>query len=383
MSRRGHVTRDAESGLWGFVVDVAPLGAKRRQVRRRGFRTKRLAQESLTDLLGETRRGEFIEPNRIKVGEYFETWCEGLASGDRMRASTIDSYTRNVRLHVKPLIGDGRLQALTATDLDRLYAALLISGLSARTVRYVATIVQRALGDGVRKGILVRNVAIEADPPAASAARAPEMQTWTPSQLRQFLGAVAGHRLYPLLRTVGMTGMRRGELLGLRWPDVELSDSAGITVRRQLAGVDKDGSPVFEEPKTAAGRRSIDVDAETAAVLREHRRAQLEERLLIGEGWRDHDLVFCGPAGEPLHGDALSKVFLRLSASAKLPRIRFHDLRHSHATHLLAAGVPAHVVSARLGHTNVGFTLSTYAHVLPMQQASAAAAVATLVDGDR
>jgi integrase len=204
------------------------------------------------------------------------------------------------------------------------------------------------------------------------------MRVWSPSELRTFLSLGAGHHHGVLFRLAAMTGLRRAELCGLYWSDVDL-DAARLTIRRSLTAVR--GQLVEGEPKTARGRRSVDLDEATAAVLRAHRTAQLERRLLVGAAYRDRNYVFVAPDGAPWSPDTIGHAFERLVARSELPRIRFHDLRHTHASHLLAAGVNVKVVSDRLGHASVSFTLDVYGHVMPGQQASAAAAAAALVEG--
>jgi integrase len=269
-------------------------------------------------------------------------------------------------------------------DLDGLYARLITSGrrdgaggLSLRTVRYIHTIMRKALGDADRKGLVQRNVARYASPPAHSATRAPEMSIWSPTELRDFLESVADHRHAALFRLAAMSGLRRGELLGLRWVDVDL-ENGSVSVRQAVTEVN--GTTVTGDVKTKRSRRVVSLDAATVASLRQRRAAQIEHRLLIGSGWRDSGLVFTSPTGEPWLPESISQAFERAEARVRLPRIRFHDLRHTHASHLLAAGVNVKVVSERLGHGSVGFTLDVYAHVMPGQQADAAAAVARLVD---
>lgn len=320
----------------------------------------------------------FVEPTRLTVGEYLAAWCETLVTLGRAPA-TISSYRWLLNKHVVPHIGGIKLQALQPGHLDPLYARLLAGGLSARTVRYAHTLIRKALADAVRKGLVLRNVADLADPPSARSARAPEMGWWTPAQLATFLAAMAADELVALWRLAGMTGMRRGELCGLLWEDVDL-DAATVRVRRQLTVVD--GELRFaERPKSDHGRRSIDLDAGTVAVLRRHRSAQAERRLAMGSGWRDEDLVFCGPAGEPINPESVTKMFDRRARGAGVPDIRLHDLRHTHAAHLIAAGRNPREISKRLGHASVAFTLDRYGHLMPEAGAEAAAAVARLVDG--
>lgn len=386
MTSRSATPQRDESGRWGFVVDLGPASdGRRRQARRRGFATKKEAQATLDRLRVSSADGTFVEPTRLTVAVYLSAWLDGLATAGRA-AGTLSSYRRNVATHLVPTLGGLRLQALAPGHLDALYARLLADGrrdgkggLSARTVRYNHTILRKALADAVRKGLIARNVADLADPPSARSARAPEMAWWTPAELGTFLSAVAGDELHPLFRLASMTGLRRGEVCGLRWAEVNL-DSGLVQVRRQLTVVD--GRVIAEEhPKSDHGRRTVEVDESTVATLRHHRGSQLGRRMLVGAGWREGDLVFCGPAGEQLHPESVAKAFVRRARIAGVPVIRFHDLRHTHCAHLIAAGRNPREISVRLGHASVSFTLDRYGHLMPEAGGDAAAAVAALVDG--
>ena len=383
MSRAGSIKRDT-SGRWGFVVDTTPPGAaKRRQVRKRGYKTKREAQEALTATLAAVQAGGFVAPDRMTVGQYLDRWLETRPAAG-LRPSTVAGYRATLQSYAFDRIGDVPLQQLAPLDLDQLYSDLLAhgrrqgdAGLSARTVRYLHTILSKALSDAERKGQVVRNVARLASPPSSSSARAPESLAWTPTELRTCLAGAADHHHAALWHLVAMTGLRRGEACGLRWSDLHL-DGAKLRVRRTLL---VSGQDVIEgEPKTRRSRRTVDLDAGTVTMLRAHRRTQLELRMMVGASYRDQDLVFAMPEGKPWHPGVVSRAFdRRVRSMPELPRIRFHDLRHGHASHLLAAGVNAKVVSERLGHSSVGFTLDVYAHVMPGQGADAAAAAAALV----
>lgn len=407
MSRQGRVWQEGrasgEAALrgvpWYFVVDVSPPGAVRKQVKERGFPTKEAAEERLAELLGQVRSGMRVEPSKETFGGYLTQWMAGLETSGR-RPSTIEGYRQTIRRNVlRHDVAQVRLQQLTATGLDELYAQLLTvggrdgRGLSMRTVRLLHTILQRALADAERRDLIKRNPARLASPPSSTAAKAPEFSAWTPNELRTFLESAHGRLPFPwgqgqkpkcsvshhatLFRTGAMTGLRRGELCGLRWDDLDL-DAGRLTVRHTLLVVK--GQIVEGTPKTARGRRTLDVDETTVAALRAHRKAQLEVRLLVGSAYEDQGFVFAQPDGAPWYPDGVSQVFDRLVSRLDVRRIRFHDLRHTHASHLLAAGVNAKVVSERLGHSSVSFTLDTYAHVMPGQQAEAAAAAAALVD---
>jgi integrase len=247
--------------------------------------------------------------------------------------------------------------------------------LSARTVQAIHMTIRKALGDAARWGMTVRNVAELASPPRP---RRVEMQTWTAEELRAFLEHVEGERLYAVWMLAASTGMRRGEVLGLRWRDVDL-DRARVSVRQTLVLAGR--QVVTSEPKTSRGRRSIALDPRTVSALRAWRRAQAAERLAWGSAWADSGLVFTREDGTPIHPEWLSDAFEWRVKVAGLPRIRFHDLRHTHASLGLAAGIPVKVMSERLGHTSSSFTADAYQHVTPALEEQAASTVAGLVFG--
>lgn len=368
MSRRGSVKK-AHNGTWYFVVDLPSAGDQRRQVRRRGFATRGEAQAALTDLLASLQQGTFVKRADLTLGQYLTDWTEALPATGR-GVATVSSYRHNLRLHVVPYVGGVRLQDLGAVDLDRLYRKLLTSGrrkgtggLSNRTVRYVHTVLSAALSDAVAKGLLARNPAQNATPPSAKSSRAPEMAWWSPAELRAFLDFAAGHALAPLFRVAGATGMRRGELLGLKWRDLDL-DTARITVRRQLTSTDYVVRE--DEPKSERARRVITLDPGTVSALR----AVLHRS----------NFVFVDEQGQPFHPEFVPRAFTRLVRRSGLPRIRVHDLRHSHVAHLIEAGVDPLTISRRLGHASVAFTLDRYGHLFDQAGASAARAIRDLLD---
>lgn len=352
-------------------LDRDPVTGKRRRKWHSGYRTKRDAEAARVEILSRLQRGEYVSPSKLTVRGYLEDeWLPAIRAS--LRPSTFTSYALNVR-RVTDRIGSTRLQQLTAPALNRLYGELGES-LSPRTVRYVHTVLRHALADAVKWNRLVRNVADSAEPPSAKAARAKPMRTWSAEELRRFLEHVSGDRLAAAWRLSAMTGMRRGELLGLRWRDVDL-EAGRVAVVQTLIGERE-----FSQPKTDRSRRSVELDDETVAVLRAHRRRQLAERLAIGPAWRgEHDLVFCQEDGAPLWPQSFSRSFERRSKDAGLPRIRLHDLRHTHATLALQAGIHPKVVSERLGHASVAITLDTYSHATPAMREDAAARVAALL----
>jgi integrase len=309
-----------------------------------------------------------------------------------VRPSTFDSYARNIRLNVVAhAIGSCLLQQVDAPRLNRFYADLLAGRgrprrLSPRSVQYVHVVLHRMFRDAIRWDRLVRNPCDSADPPRPAAGHRATMRTWTAAQVAQFLDQTAADRLNAAWWLLAMTGMRRGEVLGLAWEAIDL-DAAILSVRRTLVTVQarRAGEPgmAWSEPKTDKGCRSVALDEATVAILRAHRARQLEERLLLGPAYDDQDLVIAQVDGIPLHPKTLSWHFGSAVRRSGLPSIRLHDLRHSHATLALKAGVHPRVVQERLGHANVGVTLDTYGHVSMPMQAEGASLVAGLVTGSR
>jgi integrase len=371
----GSVKRDG--GSWMFVVDVPGPDGKRKQLRRRGFDTKKAAQAALTKLLGEAQNGSFVAPVRATLGDFLLTeWLP--ARRISLRDSTTASYEGLIRNYVTPTIGGVKLQAVDGSTLNRLYVRLLEegrtetrrkagAGLSVKTVRNLHGVLNRAFKDGVRWGRLQRNPCDAADPPKGAS---PEMKAWSTAELRAFVTSVQSHRWAGVWSLMATTGMRRGEVLGLRWSDVDL-EAGTVTIRSTRI---RFGTTVAAStPKTSRGNRTISIGPATVAALRAWKRQQSADHLLIGAGWQDRTgLVVTIADGAAPNPDAFSNLFGDLVERAGVPAIRLHDLRHSYATAALADGVPVKVVSQRLGHADVGVTLKVYAHVMPGDDADAA-----------
>jgi integrase len=371
--------RETPSGGSSWVAHATWQEAGRRRQAKRSFRTKKEAQAALTELLAAHQTGTFVAPNRMPLREFVEPWLSGLANQGR-KPTTLRGYRTAIKTHVLPRLGSIALQEIRASDLDAMYAELLRAGLSMSTVHHVHAATNKLLNDAERKGLVTRNVARLANAPSLTTARAraPEMTVWTPGELTSFLTAIEGNRNEALFRLMAMTGMRRSEVVGLRWHDIDLSHHR-LTVKQAATVVD--GEEVIDTPKSRRGRRVIDLDADTTSLLQRHRARQRELYLRLGVSASASDRVFTNELGYPIRPDSIGQAFARLVASSGVPRIRLHDLRHTHASHLLLAGVNVKVVSERLGHASASFTLDTYAHVMPGQQAHAAAAAAALLVG--
>lgn len=388
--RRGSI-RQEPNGTWMFVLDTTPPGSKQRaQTRRRGFRTKREAQAALNDAVAALSAKTYVPPSRQLLGVFLsDSWLAAVET--RLRRGTWESYRRMIRLHVRPHhIADVYLQAIDPGMLNAFYADLLAARegtrpLAPRTVQYIHSIVHRGLRDAVRWGLIPRNPAASADPPRPQASDRRAIGTWTAEQLRRFLAETSTEELGALWHLYATTGCRRGELLGLRWRDVDLAHGR-LAIVRTLVEVEPHGddqvSWQFGEPKTSRGRRSMALDAHTIALLKAHRKLQIQERMKLRNVWQDYDLVFCRADGSPLHPKTVSTRFVDTAERIGMPHLSLHGLRHTWATLALGGNVHPRVVQERLGHSSVGVTLDIYSHVTPAMQSKAAEQVAALIYGE-
>lgn len=368
-----------DRAMWSYIVDIAPRGAPRDQRRAGGFATKALAVEAMHTLQSSASSGSFVEPSRRTLAAYLEEWLKAVKP-PAVRGGTWISYEGAIRRHIVPRLGRIPLQQLTRAAVKAAYQEVAENGsptggpLTAKTVHNVHLTLRKALRDAVEDRLLSYN-------PADSAHRLhndrPEMKTWTAEQLSAFLAGVADRDDFALYRLAAMTGMRRGELLGLRRTDVDLQTRTVQVQQQRVRGV---GGYTYGPPKTSRGRRSISIDPITVAAVRAHLQAQSVIRPAFGPGYQDAGLVFCRADGTPLDPDSVSGTFERIVRRLRLPVIRLHDLRHTHATLALAAGVHPKVVQERLGHSSVTMTLDLYSHAVPGMQADAASTIAALID---
>lgn len=362
----GHVYKRGTT--WSVVHDEPSADGRRRQRTKGGFATKRDAQRYLTDALARIDGGVYTSPSKLTLGEYLTAeWLPAVEG--TLRPLSFSRYRAVVRLYITPQIGAKRLQALSGGQINGAYADLERAGLSIATRRLTHAVLHRALRDAVRWGRLTRNPADLADPPSRGGSRA---QAWTAGELRRFLEHVRDDRWFALWRLAATTGMRRGELGGLTWRALDL-DGARLSVEQQL--VPTRGGATFGPPKSSRSRRTVALDAVTVAALREHKAAQLVERSLAGDAYADLDLVFADALGGSIHPQRLTEWFSEHRKAAGLPTGSLHVLRHTSATLALTAGVPVHIVAARLGD-DATTVLSTYAHLLPQSDELAAERVA-------
>ena len=311
------------------------------------------------------------------LADYYRTaWLPKRARS--VRATTAYRYVWIIDHYINPTLGDYALRSLRTQHLDDLYTSLLErggrngDGLAPKTVHEVHVIIRSALNDAVDCGLLRTNAAANARSPRPHARQRPGTSVWNPAQVAEFLESTKHHRLHLTLHLAAFTGMRRGEVAGLRWADWnDTTHRLSINRTRQVVA----GRSTEFAPKTRTSRRCTDLDPDTEQHLRTWRTRQQDD----GHPAGPDDAIFTNTAGEPLHAESISQLFTRIVARSPLSRIRLHDLRHTHASLLVANGVPIKVVSERLGHAHPGFTMATYQHVLPGMSAKAATDFANLI----
>jgi len=373
---RGYVYQQKRQakGCWTVVLDLPrdPITGKRRQKSLTIKGTKKDAKRHLRELLHQLDTGGFVEPINSTLAEYLEQWLRDYAAINTA-PRTYERYAEFVRHHLTPGLGSITLVNLQPHHIQAYYSNALLTGrrdgkggLSARTVHHIHRVLFEAIKYGVKHNMIGRNVAEAVDPPRPTFR---EMTTADADGVNRLLQAVQDSYYHPLLFTAIYTGLRRSELLGLRWKNVDL-DMATLSVTDTLHHM-KDGRFIIRQPKSRHSRRNIALSPALAILLREHKAKQAEIKDSLGLELQDNDLLFSNPDGSPLRPNSISHGFRKIAARVGLPDLRFHDLRHTHATLLLKQGVHPKIVSERLGHSSIAITLDTYSHVMPGLQEEA------------
>ena len=327
--------------------------------------TEKDAKEKLRDAQAAVKRGEAQANLRMTVGTYLTEWLETVAA-PRIRPRTLESYRQIVTGHLIPAMGNKKLAKLTPVNVQKYLNEKLASGLSKRTVTYHRAILRRALNDAVRHGHVTRNVVTLTDPPGQDH----KEQRWLDiEESQRFIQSAREHRLSALWILAITSGMRKGELLGLRWRDIDL-DQKKIQVRNQLQNID--GRLQLQPLKTDKSKRTVYLTTIAERELCDHRKMQVAERLRAGEHWQEHDFVFATPIGKPVEPRNLVRAFKQILQTAGLPDVRLHDLRHSAASTMISQGIDIRTVSDVLGHSQITLTLDTYSPLTEGDRRSAA-----------
>lgn len=375
---KGHI-RKRGKGSWSIVLDIGrDVDGKRRQKWHSVKGSKRDAEREMARLVNELNTGSYVEPSKLTLSKYLDQWLDYV--GPRVAAKTLERYKGIMDSHVKPALGSHTLAKLKPLHIQSFYSDALANGrkngdggLSAQTVLHFHRVLHKALDQAVKWQLLLRNPADAVEPPKAERQ---QMTALSEAETATLLKTMEGTRLYVPVLIAVTTGLRRGELLALRWSDIDL-DKGQLIVARSLEQT-KDGLR-FKTPKTDKSRRRIALAEVTLRTLRKHKAAQAAEKLRLGPLWEDNDLVITNPQGAPWLPDTFSGSFAGHIRRHDVKPLRLHDLRHTHATQLLRQGVHPKIVSERLGHSNISITLDTYSHVLPgMQEEAIAALDATL-----
>ncbi|MBV9690100.1 MAG: tyrosine-type recombinase/integrase [Ktedonobacteraceae bacterium] len=352
-----------------FEAKITIEGGKRKSIY---GKTRKEVQEKLKIALREQQQGTLVTSPQQKLEVFLKDWLESTQKHS-VRPRTYERYEEIVRLHIIPVLGRHYLQKLTAQQVQAFYTKKLDEGLAAKTVENFHIVLHKALDTAVKWNLISRNVCDLVTPPRGEEF---EIKPLTVDQIHKLLDVMRGHRSEALFLLALVTGMRRGEIMGLKWQDIDFATST-LQVRRILTRVPtklraEGHKEVFveAEPKTRRSRRSIVIASFALEALKQHRVRQLEVRTKAGALWQDHDYVFCTSIGTHVNPtkDILDplKALLR---KASLPDIRFHDLRHSAGTLLLAMGIHPKIAQELLGHSNISMTMDIYSHVLPgMQQ---------------
>lgn len=368
LNGEGSITEDKARGRWrGAVAWTDPDGTPRRKYVTGP--TAEAVRARVTKLRGDLDIG--VRPAAPRtVGEYLTGWL--LAERSRVRPASWRYRDGHVRLYLVPTIGARRLGDLAPRDVEAMTTGMLERGLSPRTAAGCRTTLRKALSDAQRDGLVHRNVAALARPPRIPGR---EVEYLTRDELRHLLDSLGDDPMGPLVTVAAMTGLRSGELLGLRWPDVDM-DRRTLTVRQAMAR-DWDGGYSLAEPKTTRSRRTIHLPAAAVLSLEARRDRQDADRIAAGDDtWQDVDaLIFTDRLGRPLRGDEVSPTFRRLLVRAGIRHVPFHALRHSWATLALASGVPLKVIADNLGHASITVTAAYYSGIVPELNRDAADAI--------
>jgi integrase len=366
----GSIYRRTEGGWRGAVIVTDPdTGARVRRLV--SGKTQAEVRERLRELRRQLEQGIGVRAGHPKtLAAYVAAWLPGLRQ--RVRPATWRAHEQYLRVHILPALGATTLAQLTPTAVERMTATMkparrakgsaIERQLSPTTARGARTTLRLVLRDAERDGLVTRNVAALARPPRMERH---ELGVLTADETRRLFTGTEADALGPLYVVAATTGLRQGELLGLAWADVDGLDgpSPALTVRRSLALAAK-GKWALAEPKTARSRRTLELGSTAAGALRRQRTRQKEARLAAADLWQDQDgLVFTDPIGRPLNGSNVTHAFQAALAALRLPRVRFHDLRHGAASLMLAQGVPLKLVSESLGHSSIAITADIYSHL--------------------
>ncbi len=360
---KGCITKVGNS--WGFTITIGyDENGKRKQKRFGKYKTKKEAERACNEMVYQIEQGTFVPPQDITLGDFLLDWLDTYCLPN-LTPCTYDGYRNNATKHIIPTLGKIPLQKLQPLQIQQLYNQKAKTGrlrgeggLSAASIRYIHAILRKALNYAVKMQYITRNACDLVEVPKL---KHKEAKFLNKNQVTELLAAFQGKDIYiPTLLAVGL-GLRRGEVLGLQWRDIDYKKKS-LTIRRTLLPKRKDGE-LFSECKTDKSRRTIAVPDYILAALHQTWKTQLENKLFYGPDYVDYDLVYCNPDGRPVTPHAYDHRFSKALKDHGFEHIRIHDLRHTNASLMLTQGVPMKVASERLGHTTIGITMDLYSHI--------------------
>jgi integrase len=364
------VAKDSKTKKWYYVLELGrDVNGKRIQKKKRGFKTKKEAELALAEAEIELSRGSYVEPSKLTLHHYMELWFKERRL--RVRESTFENNLYCFNRYIRPLIGAWRLVDLNPMILQKFTHDLIEKqGLSPASVQKVIHLVNSALKKAVKIKVLRENPMENVDKPKLNQFRS---KVWGVKQINEFLNQAKPSKYYIGFLLALSTGMRKGEILGLQWEDIDFEKGI-ISVKRTLS------NKKFEEPKTKSGKRSIHIPKSIVNELLAYRAKYEIEKSKHGPEWNRSNTVLCSLYGNPIDSASFRKGFRRIVTIIGLPMIRIHDLRHSHATVLICQNVHPKLISERLGHSRIGITMDTYGHVLPSMQKEVADVLDTVLE---
>lgn len=346
------------------------VNGKRKKITKRGFRTKKEAERAMVEAQAAYQKGEYVEPSKMLFRDYMQDWIK---TKRNLNKTTFELYDSYLRTHILPKLGHIPLSKLTALDIELFLDSLQNKELAASSVKRIFSIVHAALNAAVAKDLVVKNVANKVEKPQVTRRR--ELVVWDPDFVSEFLEKTKyASRHWIAVYLAVMTGMRQGEILGLRWSDIDF-EKRNLTIQQTV----NRHREIVTGAKTKKSVRSVAISPETVEALKEHRKMIMEERVALGPAYQNNDLVVCTHFGGPVTQRAIQKVWTSFLKKTGAPKITFHDLRHTHASLLIKQGVHIKVISERLGHSSVSITMDTYGHLMPNMQEDAAAGLDAII----
>lgn len=366
---KGSVEKHGSS--WRYSIFLGTVDGKKKYQRKSGFKTQREAQRALREVLHSMDTGTYVPPTQLTVADYLSKWLEDKATV--VRFGTLRKYHWMINYRIIPSLGSIAVQSLTPQHVQSFYNNLKQGDkpLSDRSVLHIHRLLHEAMDRALKWGFVARNVVDAVETPTAKPA---EMRVWTSEEASRFLQVARANRYYVAFALAIETGMRQGEIIALRWCDVDLDEKFLHVERTDYLGH-------INPPKTVKGRRGISLTSSLVKTLRWHKAAQAKERLLLGEDYQDNGLIVAKFDGTPLRARSLVNHWYKLLDESGLPRIRFHDLRHTHASILFDQGADPKEVSEALGHSDVAFTWNQYTHMYRRQKEKLAMKLETALHG--